>query len=69
VRFLGISGGARILFYGAAQDWLPEDSFAVDARNIGVAIVVSAVGDALSDALMRPAVLQRCGCRKLASPG
>jgi hypothetical protein len=46
--------GARLLVDEAAQNWLPEDPFAVEVCSIGVAIVVSAVGDALGDAPMWP---------------
>ena len=47
------SGGARIFVDQAAQDGFSADPFAVEV-GYGEVVIVSAVGDALGDALVRP---------------
>ena len=54
LRFFGIPGGARIFVDQATQDGFSEDPSAVEVGNGEVATVVLTVGDALSDALVRP---------------
>jgi hypothetical protein len=52
-----VSGNARVFVDQAAQDGFSVDPFAVEVSNGEAAAVVFAVGDALGDALVRPAVL------------
>jgi hypothetical protein len=54
LQVFGVSGSARVFVDQAAKDGYSVDPFAVEVGNGEAATVVFAVGDALSDALVRP---------------
>jgi len=58
-----MSGGTRVFVDKAAQDGFSEDPSAVEVGNGEVTAVVSAVGDALGDALVRPVLWGSGRCR------